>query len=201
MHRGGTVGRGRRVRGGEPNPACIHEYTVFSRVFSHGSNTRVIRVNTYLKYVFPLQVQNTEAWNVFRERSEHGVSAVRSILGVTWATHRPHHTHGTPPTRRHRETSAVPSVLADGERPKSWARRAGGRSSSAAARGEPALALRDARKDVYVCCCCCCVYVCIHTYIQSSPYFDPTHTRTGWIGQPPILNRHEVVTIDGDVDV
>ena len=30
--------------------------------------------------------------------------------------------HGTPPTRRHRETSAVPSVLADGERPKSWAR-------------------------------------------------------------------------------
>ena len=34
----------------------------------------------------------------------------------------------------------------------------------------------------------------------SSPYFDPTHTRTGWIGQPPILNRHEVVTIDGDVD-
>ena len=39
-----------------------------------------------------------------------------------------------------------------------------------------------------------------HTYIQSSPYFDPTHTRTGWIGQPPILNRHEVVTIDGDVD-
>ena len=37
-------------------------------------------------------------------------------------------------------------------------------------------------------------------YIQSSPYFDPTHTRTGWIGQPPILNRHEVVTIDGDVD-
>ena len=35
--------------------------------------------------------------------------------------------------------------------------------------------------------------------IQSSPYFDPTHTRTGWIGQPPILNRHEVVTIDGDV--
>ena len=25
--------------------------------------------------------------------------------------------------------------------------------------------------------------------IQSSPYFDPTHTRTGWIGQPPILDR------------
>ena len=36
--------------------------------------------------------------------------------------------------------------------------------------------------------------------IQSSPYFDPTYTRTGWIGQPPILNRHEVVTINGDVD-
>ena len=41
---------------------------------------------------------------------------------------------------------------------------------------------------------------CCFPYIQSSPYFDPTHTRTGWIGQPPILNRHEVVTIDGDVD-
>ena len=38
------------------------------------------------------------------------------------------------------------------------------------------------------------------TAIQVSPYFDPTYTRTGWIGQPPILNRHEVVTIDGDVD-
>ena len=38
-------------------------------------------------------------------------------------------------------------------------------------------------------------------YIQSSPYFYPTYTRTGWIGQPPILNRHEVVTIDGDVDM
>ena len=25
-------------------------------------------------------------------------------------------------------------------------------------------------------------------------------SRTGWIGQPPILNRHEVVTIDGDVE-
>ena len=36
-------------------------------------------------------------------------------------------------------------------------------------------------------------------YIQSSPYFDPTYTRTGWIGQPPVLDRHEVVTIDGDV--
>ena len=33
-----------------------------------------------------------------------------------------------------------------------------------------------------------------------APNFDPTYTRTGWIGQPPILNRHEVVTIDGDVD-
>ena len=41
----------------------------------------------------------------------------------------------------------------------------------------------------------------LHTYIQSSPYFDPTHTRKGWIGQPLILNRHEVVTIDGDVYV
>ena len=40
------------VFGGEPNPACIHEYTVFSRVFSHGSNTRIIRVNTYSEYVF-----------------------------------------------------------------------------------------------------------------------------------------------------
>ena len=40
-----------------------------------------------------------------------------------------------------------------------------------------------------------------HTYnIQSSPYFDPTHTRTGWIGQPPILDRLEVVTDNGDVD-
>jgi len=35
---------------------------------------------------------------------------------------------------------------------------------------------------------------------RNASYFDPTHTRTGWIGQPPILNRHEVVTIDGDVD-
>ena len=43
-------------------------------------------------------------------------------------------------------------------------------------------------------------YVVARTYMHSSPYFDPTHTRTGWIGQPPILNRHEVVTIDGDVD-
>ena len=35
---------------------------------------------------------------------------------------------------------------------------------------------------------------------QISPYFDPTHTRTGWIGQPPILDRLEVVTDNGDVD-
>ena len=40
----------------------------------------------------------------------------------------------------------------------------------------------------------------VHTYIQSSPYFDPPHTRTGWIGQPPILDRLEVVTDNGDVD-
>ena len=39
----------------------------------------------------------------------------------------------------------------------------------------------------------------IHTYIQVSPYFDPTYTRTGWIGQPPVLDRHEVVTDNGDV--
>ena len=32
------------------------------------------------------------------------------------------------------------------------------------------------------------------------PYFNPTYTRTGWIGQPPVLDRHEVVTINGDVD-
>ena len=35
---------------------------------------------------------------------------------------------------------------------------------------------------------------------QISLYFYPTYTRTGWIGQPPVLDRHEVVTIDGDVD-
>ena len=45
-----------------------------------------------------------------------------------------------------------------------------------------------------------CRCACACNTIQSSPYFDPTYTRTGWIGQPPILNRHEVVTIDGDVD-
>ena len=32
------------------------------------------------------------------------------------------------------------------------------------------------------------------------PYFNPTYTRTGWIGQPPVLDRHEVVTDNGDVD-
>lgn len=37
------------------------------------------------------------------------------------------------------------------------------------------------------------------TQQQISPYFNPTYTRTGWIGQPPVLDRHEVVTIDGDV--
>ena len=37
------------------------------------------------------------------------------------------------------------------------------------------------------------------TIQQQIPYFNPTYTRTGWIGQPPILDRHEVVTIDGDV--
>ena len=31
-----------------------------------------------------MNVQNTEAWNVFRERSEQGVSAVRSILGYMY---------------------------------------------------------------------------------------------------------------------
>ena len=35
---------------------------------------------------------------------------------------------------------------------------------------------------------------------QISPYFNPTYTRTGWIGQPPVLDRHEVVTDNGDVD-
>ena len=38
-----------------------------------------------------------------------------------------------------------------------------------------------------------------HNTQQISPYFNPTYTRTGWIGQPPVLDRHEVVTIDGDV--
>ena len=48
--------------GGEPNPACIHEYTVFSRVFSHGSNTRIIRVNTYSEYVFTRIIRVFEPW-------------------------------------------------------------------------------------------------------------------------------------------
>ena len=34
---------------------------------------------------------------------------------------------------------------------------------------------------------------------QIGPYFNPTYTRTGWIGQPPVLDRHEMVTIGGDV--
>ena len=41
---------------------------------------------------------------------------------------------------------------------------------------------------------------CLQQQQQISPYFNPTYTRTGWIGQPPVLDRHEVVTIDGDVD-
>ena len=41
---------------------------------------------------------------------------------------------------------------------------------------------------------------CVGTYTYSGPYLDPTHTRTGWIGQPPILDRLEVVTDNGDVD-
>ena len=40
---------------------------------------------------------------------------------------------------------------------------------------------------------------CTHNN-KLGPYFNPTYTRTGWIGQPPVLDRHEVVTIDGDVD-
>ena len=32
-----------------------------------------------------MNVQNTEAWNVFRERSEQGVSAVRASLGPSSA--------------------------------------------------------------------------------------------------------------------
>ena len=38
------------------------------------------------------------------------------------------------------------------------------------------------------------------TQQQISPYFNPTYTRTGWIGQPPVLDRYEVVTDNGDVD-
>ena len=53
---------------------------------------------------------------------------------------------------------------------------------------------------------CLAVYPVHAVYAESSP--DPngpidravlTHTRTGWIGQPPVLDRHEVVTIGGDV--
>ena len=40
----------------------------------------------------------------------------------------------------------------------------------------------------------------MHDTYNLALIFDPTPIRTGWIGQPPILNRHEVVTIDGDVD-
>ncbi len=50
---------------------------------------------------------------------------------------------------------------------------------------------------VYVCVCVC---VRLRRQQQISPYFNPTYTRTGWLGQPPVLDRHEVVTIDGDVD-
>ena len=38
-----------------------------------------------------------------------------------------------------------------------------------------------------------------HKKKQISPYFNPAYTRTGWIGQPPVLDRHEVVTDNGDV--
>ena len=34
-------------------------------------------------------------------------------------------------------------------------------------------------------------------YNKLGPYFNPTYTRTGWIGQPPVLDRHEVVTGNG----
>ena len=44
--------------------------------------------------------------------------------------------------------------------------------------------------------CCCCLQ---QQQQQISPYFNPTYTRTGWIGQPPVLDRHEVVTDNGDV--
>ena len=52
LHRGGTSAVA-DVSGGRDSQIqpCIHEYTVFSRVFSHGSNTRIIRVNT-CEYVF-----------------------------------------------------------------------------------------------------------------------------------------------------
>ena len=44
---------------------------------------------------------------------------------------------------------------------------------------------------------------CVRGLIDNNklgPYFNPTYTRTGWIGQPPVLDRHEVVTDNGDVD-
>ena len=47
-----------------------------------------------------------------------------------------------------------------------------------------------------VLCCCCCLR---NNNNKLGPYFDPTYTRTGWIGQPPVLDRHEVVTDNGDV--
>ena len=53
---------------------------------------------------------------------------------------------------------------------------------------------------MYVCMCVCERLVVVVQQQQISPYFDPTHTRTGWIGQPPILDRLEVVTDNGDVD-
>ena len=43
-------------------------------------------------------------------------------------------------------------------------------------------------------------FIFLVSHTQVSPYFDPTYTRTGWIGQPPVLDRHEVVTDNGDVD-
>ena len=41
----------------------------------------------------------------------------------------------------------------------------------------------------------------VNKFNKLGPYFNPTYTsRTGWIGQPPVLDRHEVVTDNGDVD-
>ena len=41
------------------------------------------------------------------------------------------------------------------------------------------------------------MYVCmgVNNNNKFSPYFNPTYTRTGWIGQPPVLDRHEVVVV------
>ena len=47
---GGAPWRG-RVRGGSAKSRCMHAYTVFSRVCSHGSHTRIIQVHTYVTYV------------------------------------------------------------------------------------------------------------------------------------------------------